>query len=129
MDLGHRLTRPMPIALRAAVALQVLWMAAAPGQHLLSHASPDLASAGPDTAAVSCVEPLGSPDSSPGSNGTNHAACAVCLLLAVGSCLPARSVPATFAQIGSASSPLAAPAQALGADLLASIHARAPPRT
>jgi hypothetical protein len=127
MDLGHRPFRPMPPALRAAIAAQLVWLAIAPAQHLLSHASSGLEDDGAQAGRMHCVQASESRDNAPLPGVPEHAACAVCLVLAGNTCLPHASPHVSVHSTGSAKPPLASVALLLGADLFPKLQARGPP--
>jgi hypothetical protein len=123
MDLGHRLSRPMPIALRTAIAAQMVWMAFAPVQHLLSHLSPEVGSS-----AVVCVAASPIDDSAPNSQGSaQHPACALCVLFSSNACFN-RAPDAAALDLGQSLHPAPPPLpQVTESEYSHAVQARAPP--
>jgi hypothetical protein len=113
----------MPIALRAAIVLQMVWMAIAPVQHLLSHRGPEV-----DPSEASCVASSPLDDSAPNSQGSaQHPACAICVLFSASACLHRAPNPAALNLGQSFDSPTAPLPQVAESDYSRAVQARAPP--
>jgi hypothetical protein len=103
------------------VALQLLWMAIAPAQHLLSHATVEPGRTRDLAGEAQCTEDVRSRDTGRLPGVQEHAACAVCLVLAGGTCLPQA---APHFSVHSSGTPAAL---LLRADHLPKLQARGPP--
>ncbi len=119
----HSLGPKAAAVLRASVTLQLLWLAIAPMQHLLSHRGAEI---GLSEAACLASSPLD--DSAPASQGsTQHPACAICVLFSANLCFHAAPLAAAL-DLNQTARPTTAPLpQVAESEYSNAIQARAPP--
>jgi hypothetical protein len=123
-----RLFRRLRVVFRTAIAIQMVWMAVAPVQHLLSHATRSVRPADAASATSVCVEPSASQDEGSFPAGPDHAACAVCIVLAGQKCLAPAGPSFIVHATGEERILHASRALLPSAEPLTSLRARAPPQ-